>query len=184
VIGILALSTPAWSGLSAIGGALVGGTVTGLATYKIEGRRQEFDKQQRQQDRAREDALNAAVTRGVARVMGSRYEQIAGTIETCLNRNIWVPPEIKFDPAPSLEDRKLVAAAANVWEWQAIATAESALDLAETVREMLPEVRPRSDAGSFEIKKDELPQLQKVVALLRAAQTELDRLANPTPVKA
>jgi hypothetical protein len=41
---LLGLSTPAWSALSALGGALVGGLVTGGATYLLEGRRQDFER--------------------------------------------------------------------------------------------------------------------------------------------
>ena len=83
LIDVLALSTPAWSGLSAIGGALVGGAIAGGATYKIEGARQAFDRAEKETDRKREDDQRRTVVRGVARVMQARYQGPRRDIHDC-----------------------------------------------------------------------------------------------------
>jgi len=53
----------AWSGLSAVGGALVGGATTGYVTYKSEKARQVFEREQRNADRDREDELSGVIFR-------------------------------------------------------------------------------------------------------------------------
>jgi hypothetical protein len=130
---ILALSTPAWSALSALGGALVGGFVTGAATLKIEQSRQTFESGERTKDRERDDAARAALVRGAARVMRLRFGEIATTMQTTIETRHWSPRE--FPAAASADEQKLVAAAATADEWGAVDAAEFAIGLVTQARE-------------------------------------------------
>src|ERR1700751_4777032 len=110
---LVALSTPAWSGLSAVLGALVGGAVTGFATYRIEQRRQNFERQ-------RDASEREAIARGTARVMRLRYNRVESVLATSLKQGIWPPMKIDFDRPMPLEDQKLVASLIGADEWAAV----------------------------------------------------------------
>jgi hypothetical protein len=129
---ILALSTPGWSALAALGGALIGGLVTGGATLKLEHSRQSFERGERAKDRQRDDDERAALARGAARMMRTRYADTWAVLTTVAQRGAW-PPHDLVQPPP-LEDQKLVAAAATAAEWAAVEAAEFTISLAVEAR--------------------------------------------------
>jgi hypothetical protein len=190
---LLALSTAGWSGLSALGGTLVGGTVTGVATYKIEGKRQRFeegerkiDRQQeddaRREEREREDAATRAITRGVARVMRSRYERLEGAISSTLENGAWLSATFEVDPAPPIEDRKLVASAATPQEWLTVDLAEFSLSVFLAGRDVVFAIRgipqPVTRFSRAAVIDDEATVIQSTITALARAKTALDRLAE------
>ncbi len=175
---LLGLSTPGWAALAALGGALVGGLVTGAATYLLEGKRQRFEREQRDTDREREDAATA--TAAVARVLRTRYEWLAEAIEASFKGGYWLPTAI--EPAPPLEDRKLLATFATKDEWDMVDAAEAELATLIQARELVFSTRGGLGAGSglavVRVEEVDRDAIVQTVEACRRARAALDRLAG------
>jgi hypothetical protein len=119
-------------------GALLGATASGIATYKIEGRRQEFERRQRLRRERREKEVELAVMRGAARVWFNELESymaMLGLIKRASSPRWW--PDDLHDPmvpAISIEDRKLIATLVTEDGWDKIRQAEDAIHVVEVSR--------------------------------------------------
>jgi hypothetical protein len=188
---IAALSTTTAVLLSAgIGvlGAVLGATASGIATYKIEGQRQTFERRQGLRRERREKEVELAVTRGVARVWSNTLESYIVMLSAVRavrfstgagaeQQAQWWASEFHdpLVPSISLEDRKLIATALTEEEWDKIRQAENAIRMVETTRRLVKadmpvtESGPPLDEGSTEALRVAIESGREAVVVLRAA---------------
>lgn len=188
---IAALSTTTTVLLAAgigVVGAVLGAAASGFATYKIEGRRQAFERRQGLRRERREKEVELAATRGIARVWASALEKYIFTLDTMLKisfspsegaaqRPSWWAAEAidPLVPSISLEDRKLIATALTDEEWNTVNRAEEAVRQVEMVERLVKgdmpvtESGPVLDEGSTEALRSAVESGREAVDILRAA---------------
>ncbi|HEU5244166.1 MAG TPA: hypothetical protein VFU33_07180 [Gaiellaceae bacterium] len=179
---VLALSTPGWAGLSALGGALIGGLVAGGATYTVEGRRQDFERGERDRDRTREDDARRAVVRGIARALVARLTTEQAAWETALEHDVWPPSVFQRSPPLPEPDQQLLAANASAEEWAAVANAQASLSVMRDAHEYLVN-DPESSSEDVNIPLEDggRRNAQVLIASLKEARKALGRLAELHP---
>jgi hypothetical protein len=123
------------SALSGFAGVGVGGLITRSVSLATEDKRaataRELDeaaaRRQAEQERAhhkREDERQAAVARGVARVLQARFSQLVTHFQTAINQNVWPAPEMQADPPLPMEEWKLLAGVLSADELSKVNIAE------------------------------------------------------------
>lgn len=178
---LLALSSPAWAGLSAVGGAVVGGLIAGTATYVIEGRRQEFERSEHDKDRTREDEARRAAVRGIARVLQSQLVAEQTIWQVALQGNMWPPRVFRRATPLSEADQQLLAANLSVEEWVAVTGAESDLSGLRAIHDQAISVAVaagRSDVAPLPLSGADEP-VRHLIEQLKGAVRALARLAHP-----
>ena len=183
MVELLAYRRPDGPDLSALGGALVGGG--GHWCRDLQDRRQTADVRARPAniEREREDKERRAITRGAARVMRTRYHRLASIIETSLRNGVWLPTGVEIEVAPSIDDRKLVAALASPDEWLDIDVAEFSLGLMLAGRDsaLAERGQPVSLGGyiaGLPVVDPEPQNIARTIAALSKAKDALGRIAE------
>lgn len=180
--GLLALSTPGWAGLAALGGALIGGLVAGGATYVVEHGRQDFERNERERDRTRDDEARRATVRGIARVLQGRFLRERTIWQAALELGVF-PPQILQNAAPlSDTDQQLLAANVSIEEWNAIINAEAVLGGMRAIRDQAAN-SPDAEGSVGEVqrlwlKDPEAKGVRDLIGKLDEASSALTRLSN------
>jgi hypothetical protein len=134
-----ALVVPALAG---IGGALVGGLVTGVLTLRGEDRRQAFARELEESRLQREDAERAASVRGSIRLLRITLREAAGSIKNALETGAWWPAALDLSPSIRPEDLSELAASMSGSEWTEIELALSQAGRIQITRSVHPRLTP------------------------------------------
>jgi hypothetical protein len=93
--------------LAALGGAIVGGVVSGFYSLRGEETRQAFGRARDEARIAEQDRRDHAVVVGAARVLSGQYALVYSAISTAVRQGKWWPSGLFAAPALPVEDMKL-----------------------------------------------------------------------------
>jgi hypothetical protein len=152
--------------LSAVGGALVGGAITGWVTLKAEDKRQDFAKATAEDQRKEEAERDRIALRGAARTWRTRFFEAGAVYRGMREYGNWLPPNtMLLEPPPQQEDRKLIASALEPGQWMELERAEATIKLVDAI-----------SATRHEASEDDLPEINDADA--KTIRSLLERLDN------
>ena len=176
---------------SAIGGTVVGGTLTGVLQFQLEKRRATYAMKQTEAVAIHQGQLNhdeferhrlagleetQLARRGAARMLN---DQLARAAVHCLfaahNGHWWLDDPA---PPPPLDNEHRLILAAGVDDWMAVNAAELLIADAEAVRLMRLSEAPGSSPLARPLTKTELTQMKLVLDAVESARSALFPLAK------
>jgi hypothetical protein len=155
-------ASPYIAGAAAILGALVGGLVSGGATYYAEKKRHEYEE-------ARRDTQDLAVARGLARVLYDDLSRAEAQLRVEKQTGTLLP-ELGGPPVLSTEDRKVLFRYLDEAETRTVSFAQGKLDALAAARGL--------SAGEPEGLALKEERIDTTIAAGNAAQQALRRLAG------
>jgi hypothetical protein len=182
----------------ALGGALIGGAVTGVTQWKLEGRRAEtqreledarsenemkrthaaaihqgnLDHEQAKRSQLATDAQVTAICRGAARMLIDDFGRAGLLFKTAAEAGSWWPSESTLPPRLDPDDRRALASRMESDAWLKVANADRWITVAYSRREL------QTAKGNVDIGPNDADHLKHAMNRIKLAEASLGPLAQ------
>jgi hypothetical protein len=158
-----------------VAGAVAGAAAGGIATFKIEGRRQDFERRRLLRAERQERRGELALTRAAARLLRRHFEHARAALRSSIENGDWWPENVEINIALPVEDMRRVAAALDVAGWVAVDVADYGIGMMSLRYTSFRTVEGSSwEAHARQAAEEALPTIT-------AAISALDELAQAEP---
>src|SRR4051794_12805827 len=96
-----------------IAGAVAGAAASGIATFKIEGQRQDFERRRLLRVEREERRREITLTRGAARMMSKQFDDARAILRTSIDSEGWWRTDVALDIDLPVEDMRRIASACD-----------------------------------------------------------------------